>query len=371
MPEKYYLSVDGGGTKLLALLFNENLELLSVGRSGAINPNFESFSMIQEHMEESINQCMAPFGGEPISIENVWISMPGPAALFERLLRSRCQVEAFTPLSEGDTCLLAGLCRRTGLVVLCGTGATLFYLNPGEPVQARGGWGSPIGDEGSGYDIGLQCIRAAIWSLEGRGSKTVLEERVWQRLGGKSLREGTGQIFAARDARNFIASFCRMVGECAKEGDAVAQRILSEAGEAAALQAEAFIRQAGLPTDTSVVTAGGAWKSSPLMAQAFLRHIFGHYPEVKVYLPCFDPVVGPVVGFAMGARDMLTPEEIQKLRVRYSEFVSQWPEVPWVGRDGRLFPPVQGTEAFAFQEQTDGLLELRQKREELQRRQTS
>ena len=39
MQQKYYMSVDGGGTKLAAVLYDDAFRLVGYGRGGSVNPN--------------------------------------------------------------------------------------------------------------------------------------------------------------------------------------------------------------------------------------------------------------------------------------------------------------------------------------------
>lgn len=330
MKTKYYLSVDGGGTKLHTLLFDEALRPVGSGISGAINPNFVPMEIIEQHMAESIDQALSSAAGQACAeIEDVWISMPGPADLYEKLLRRRCGVGGFHKLSEGETAIFsAGI--STGLLVLCGTGGTLFYVRGDGDVLFQGGWGSPFGDEGSGADIGCMAMRAALRSYDGWGPKTALEPEICKFFGFDDLREAIMTWFwKQKDTRGIIASVCRLVGECARAGDQTACSILAEAGRKAAEQAMAFIHRERLPETGPVVLGGGAWKSGEIMIRSFVNTIASRYPEAKVMLPTFDPVVGPIVKMAMADDGTGVPEEtMERLRQLYAPYVTQWPPVP-------------------------------------------
>jgi len=273
-------------------------------------------------MEDSIGACLSPLGGA-CHIKEVWISMPGPVELYERLLRKRCTVDAFTHLAEGETAAF-GAGRREGVVVLCGTGTTLYYLEDGRVSTVHGGWGTPFGDEGSGSDIGCMGIRAALRSLEGWGRKTMLEEEVRAFFGGENMRESITNFYGRRDTRRAIASVCRVVSRCAEAGDPCAASILSEAGRKAARQAIAFIREKSLPPDV-LVLAGGAWKSGKIMRRAFARMIGRAFPGAQIILPFFDPVMGPVVNLAMGGDASLSLERRAFLEGIYPDFTCHWP----------------------------------------------
>lgn len=53
------MALDGGGTKTLAILFDEDLNLLGMGRGGGMNTNFESMDVVKEHLSACIHGCLA------------------------------------------------------------------------------------------------------------------------------------------------------------------------------------------------------------------------------------------------------------------------------------------------------------------------
>ncbi len=324
MQRSYYLTVDGGGTKLYSLLFDEKLKPVSSGTGGSINPHFTTLEEVRHSMEQSIEQCLAPLKGRDFRIEHVWISMPGPGDLYEHLLREHCEVGGFESLSEGETAIRgAGIC--TGMAIICGTGSTLFYIKDGKCVQWQGGWGSPFGDESSGTDIGIMGLRAALRSYDGWGMKTRLETEIPGFFGGTDFRSSVFKIWDAKDRRSVIASVCRLVEQCANDGDLCARGILAEAGHKAAGQVMAFIHGGRIPEDTPLVLAGGAWKSGDTMIRAFIQTLFSHYPCVEVLLPTFEPIMGPVISMAMGESARLSQDRARQLAELYPEFTCLWP----------------------------------------------
>ncbi len=329
METKLYLSVDGGGTKLHTLLFDSELRPVGSGVSGAINPNFVPMDLVEQHMLDSIDQALGSAKGQTgVEIEDVWISMPGPTDLYEDLLRQRCHVGAFNRLSEGETAIYsAGL--STGMLVLCGTGATLFYVKDGRAALYQGGWGSPFGDEGSGADIGCMAIKAALRSYDGWGPKTMLEPGLCDFFVCRTIRETMAAFWEKKDTRGTIASVCRLVGECAKRGDHTARSILTEAGRKAAEQAMAFMHRECLPIEGPVVLAGGAWKSGEVMLSSFVNTMAMRYPMAEIIPSAFDPVIGPVAKIAMGEGEgRLSEKAFARLRSLYPEYQAKWPVLP-------------------------------------------
>jgi N-acetylglucosamine kinase-like BadF-type ATPase len=133
-----------------------------------------------------------------------------------------------------------------GVVVAAGTG-TIVLASDGRGRCARiDGWGSTLGDDGSGYAIGRAGLRAAYRSLDGRGGSEALRTAAEERFG--SLDELPRRIAAAQDAVKLVAGFAESVAQVAAAGDPTATAIWSRAGaDLADSAAAAAVRVFGRP----------------------------------------------------------------------------------------------------------------------------
>ena len=74
------------------------------------------------------------------------------------------------------TAVVAG--TEAGVVLIAGTGSIAMGINEAGAVERSGGWGPTLGDEGSGYDIARQALKAVAASFDGRAPRTALTERL-------------------------------------------------------------------------------------------------------------------------------------------------------------------------------------------------
>ena len=93
----------------------------------------------------------------------------------------------------------------------------------GEVVQV-GGWGQLLGDEGSGYRIGLDGLRAVMRASDGREPRTSLSAAVLDAAGAAEPRDLVG--WAARATKGEVAALSVLVAREARNGDPVAARIV-------------------------------------------------------------------------------------------------------------------------------------------------
>ena len=288
----YYLSADGGGSKLAVMLFDDQMKLLGSGKSGPVNPRFVPMQMVHDNMISSIEQCLQR--QKISSLSNLYISMPGPADLFASLLGQKIQLDKTTRLSEGEMALLAGRYADRGIVALAGTGSGVFNVN-GEQSTHIGGWGALFDDEGSGYAIGTAAINAAIKSFDRRGRRTMLEKTVVEHFQLENLSSIIEHVYGSANYRGIIASLTVTVLRTADRGDRTARSIMQKAGYQMAGQVITLIRRDHLPPDQTVMVAGSVWKGNAYMFDAFSNRLKEKYPKMQLAFPVFEPVVGGAV----------------------------------------------------------------------------
>lgn len=297
MQKKYYIGVDGGGTKLLAVLFDEDFNLISNSKSGSVNPGFTAAEDIKNNFNECIDDLL--YGIEIQFIEHIFISMPGPGNLFIEMLRKKVAVKECTMLSEGYACLTAGIQKTSGIIALSGTGSGVFYQEGLKTVHHIGGWGALFGDEGSGYDIGAAGLRSAQFSFDGRGIHSIIGDLIIEEFKFKSLYEIVSKVYSVRDYRSVICKVCIIVCRAASMGDEAAVSIMEKAGCDMGLQTVTLIDKYNLSPENPIVVSGSVWKYNPYMYNKFVGYINDYNSKFKIYKPKFEPVIGGAAHLAI------------------------------------------------------------------------
>ncbi|MBQ2707915.1 MAG: hypothetical protein IJF67_06580 [Clostridia bacterium] len=184
------------------------------------------------------------------------------AAIFRRML-PEARLSVFRE-SEGTAALALGASLGARIVLLAGTGSIAVADDDGRVIIA-GGWGANIGDDGSGYAVGLAAIRHSLRALDCAGELSGLAKRLMG-LSAVPQSMDAADYCALRDTvrgrlgpfeRREIASKARIVGELAAEGEPVSLAILADAGrDLGALVGEAGKRLAA-DAPLSVAVTGG------------------------------------------------------------------------------------------------------------------
>jgi len=315
----YYLSADGGGTKLTAVLFNDRYEVLGVGSGQGIN--YASQVDIAGSIQSCLASCLQGYSG--ITLQKVYYAMPASTDMFTTILRQIVTVHEEQWLSEGKMALLAGMEQDEGIVALSGTGSGVFWVT--EEEQHLGGWGHLIGDLGSGYEIGQHIVRAVLKNFEAREPATLLNQLLmdaWQVTDREALIH---HVYQAANPRRQIASAAILGAEAAAQGDDVARRIFEKAGETMAEQTNEMLCRNRKDSGIGVLIAGSAWKGCKSMFDRFSEKVHEEHPSAQIRIPRFEPALGGLLA-QLGADDpdargQLMPAIAQQIHDQYASLM--------------------------------------------------
>jgi N-acetylmuramic acid 6-phosphate etherase len=149
------------------------------------------------------------------------------------------------------------------VLILSGTGSCCFGRRKGTKGRTvrLGGWGHILGDRGSGYDIGLQALRAALGELDRAGRWPALGEGILRAL---QLNEPDNLIDWVKGAeKREVAALARTVFAAAAKRDRLARKVLADAAAALAEDGANCARRLapeGAPVE--FVLAGGVFKQA-------------------------------------------------------------------------------------------------------------
>lgn len=313
---KYYVAFDGGGTKLAAILFDENLRPVSRARSGSMNTAAtQSREVVEKNAEECARALLKGTGIE--EIECVYgVFNPTVADGLKKAVRvNRLEYRG----GESVIGIYSAFVFDTAVVALAGTGSVIFAVRDGECFGEAGGYGAIVHDEGSGYHLGRLAFSEAVKDAEGRGEHTLITQKICDKLGEDNLWSAMSRIYdhPALAPIPAVASVATCVGDAAREGDEIAKRLLRQIGENLADQANGLIKRLSLPTDVPIVLCGGIYKNHLLVSESFKNAITDGR---KVILPYFEPIVGAVMCHWCFAGKIPDEAEISRLKEDYADY---------------------------------------------------
>ena len=319
--KQYVMSLDGGGSKLLCLLADGNGNLVGKGRGGPTNLTYCEPGTVEESVRTGILQALEQSKMQRCEISAVYsaiLAYDGEwmSQVFKKLLGCSPDIHS---CGEFALSLFGAIQEEAGALVQSGTGS-FAAVGTGKSFHTVGGKGAVAGDEGSGYYIGRKALVACLRMEDGLGPATMLKDRLadfmQERL--DSILWKLNHLPPDRQ-RTAIASFCPVVGDCAKEGDAAAAGILRKSAWHLANLLLAVLKKAGIRGELPISVSGGAWKTSPLLFRSFVGYIREELPDARILPPLFEPAAG---GILLGLRDSGFPvrERMEELKVKLAEF---------------------------------------------------
>ena len=157
-----------------------------------------------------------------------------------------------------------------------------------------GGWGYIYGDEGGGFDLTRQALRAALRYEEGWGKATVLREKLLKAAGARDANHLLHLFYTAEFPRPRIAALSALVEEAAGQGDAVAGQILRDAASHLRSFAEAVRGQLFAFGETvPVAPIGGVFRGERL-ASLFRESVESHAAG-RVLPAIYSPAAGALL----------------------------------------------------------------------------
>jgi N-acetylmuramic acid 6-phosphate etherase len=233
-----YLGIEGGGTRTTALLAPGGGQPCLRAEFGPANLRLLDDEALAQHfiaISALSQKAQAPLAG-------IGIGMAGARtdADRQRIRAAAGKVWPNVPCyatNDLETALAAAdpggkTAPAAQVLILSGTGSCCFGRTPDNQTARVGGWGHVIGDKGSGYEIGLRGLKAAVHHLDRDGQWSKLGENLLQAL---VLNEPEDLIDWAKTAsKTDISALAIQVFDAAAKGDKIAAGILAAAAESLA-----------------------------------------------------------------------------------------------------------------------------------------
>ncbi len=227
------VGVDGGGTGSRAVVLDPGGEELAraVGRAALVTPGKEVVAL--EALRELVDAALEA-AGRPGPAEVLVAGLAGVGReANRRAFQSRLEVTGLARrvriLTDMEVAFHDAFGDGPGILLVGGTGSVAFARTPEGRVLRAGGWGAVVGDEGSGYWLGLQGLRAAFRSVDGRFAPTPLLEAALAHFGAPDPGALMDRLWAAPKAE--VAGLAPHVLAAADAGDPTASRIAERGAE--------------------------------------------------------------------------------------------------------------------------------------------
>ncbi len=272
----FVIGIDGGGTKTACAFqaMGPDGQTPQRGWSATVtgeatNPLVVGFETMRDRLKRLIRQGMSEGGIVPRDIAAICAGLAGARLEADRLRMERelrrigsdlglPDGTAYTVTTDLDIALRGALPAdaEQGILVISGTGSNALGLAGGKLFRS-GGWGHLLGDEGSGYALGLEALKLICRASDRREPPTQLTDAVLTALGFSGETDLIAYMYRAQPPKDEIARIAKLVIEAARRSDQAAIRLLRQAADDLIDLVRGLHRMAdAFGAETPVVVAG-------------------------------------------------------------------------------------------------------------------
>jgi N-acetylglucosamine kinase-like BadF-type ATPase len=278
------LGVDGGGTRTRASIVADG-RILARGESGSIKRLRVGAAASEANLRALLKEVYALAGVSQVRAASVGVasaSMPGTSEWITAVLRD-FSAERTEVVGDEVIALDAAFHGGAGILQIAGTGSNTIGRAADGTRECAGGWSSRLGDEGSGYWIGVNSLRRALHAHD-RERPTQILKRVGEIWGTPNLDDliNLGDGTPGPD----FAALAPAINELAEAGDAVAVAVLAQAAadliEFVLLVRSKLRRKHNIAGEVPVAWTGGVLSHMKLVREAFFAGLKAAAPEMPV-----------------------------------------------------------------------------------------
>jgi len=171
------LGVDGGGTRTRASLVDDG-KVLAYGENGSIKRLRVGEEAAEANLRELLKDVFAEAGIKGVFAASVGVascSLPGTVEWITAVLKD-FGAKHSEVVGDEVIALDAAFQGGPGILQIAGTGSNTIGRAPDGSREGAGGYSSRLGDEGSGYWIGLNAVRRGLHAFDREQPTRILDK---------------------------------------------------------------------------------------------------------------------------------------------------------------------------------------------------
>jgi glucosamine kinase len=285
------LGIDGGGTRTRASIIAGE-KTVAFAEDGSIKRLRVGAEVAEENLRTLLTEVFRQAGISTVDAASVGVAsatMPGVREWITAVFRE-FSIDCFEVVGDEVIALDAAFRGGPGILQIAGTGSNTIGRAPNGARESAGGWSSRLGDEGSGYWIGLHAVRRALRAYD-RDEPTRILEKVGEIWGTANIEElvNLGDSTPGPD----FAALAPAINDLAEAGDSVALGVIHQAAADLAdfvlLVRAKLRRKHNLKDEVPVAWIGSVVGKARLVREGFFAGLHASAPEMPVLQ---DEVVG-------------------------------------------------------------------------------
>lgn len=299
---RFVIGIDGGGTKTDALIAGLDGTIIAECHGGPTHLQTVGIQRSAEILYDLISECCTKAGCAPDALQNIVLGIAGAGRGMDRAevvntilaigVKKKFPLRNILVETDARIALEAALAGKNGIVVIAGTGSIALYRTEAGNILRSGGWGSILGDEGSGYAIGRDALNAVMRQHDGRTEKTLLTPKALQHFGASSPDELISKIYHDRVD---LASFAPLVLDAVVERDRVAHNVIVRNANELVELVRVLTMQSRPKTKLPVVPMGRLLETDNVYAKMVKEKIARALPQIVIQKPKFPAAFGAAI----------------------------------------------------------------------------
>ncbi|MBO9596555.1 MAG: ATPase [Cohnella sp.] len=282
----YVAGMDGGGTKTSVVIADEQGNVVYAFASGAINYSGQDESSIRRSFETMFETIDRVCGGlnncVRLCIGTAGISNPAVVPQLTALVRDCGFGGGMTIVGDQEIALRGAHDGRSGIILIAGTGSICYGRGHAGETHRAGGCGHLLDDEGSGYSIGLEMLKAVAKANDGRLPPTVLTALVYERLQADSIGQLIAFAHDKRTNKGDMAALAPLLSDACDVLDAAALTIARKSAESLFELVVPVAGRLGLQRGNLALSGSVLLRNAHVRSE-LIRIVGEHYPEMSVY----------------------------------------------------------------------------------------
>ncbi|BDR60722.1 N-acetylglucosamine kinase [Lactobacillus xylocopicola] len=278
MTLKYQIGVDAGGTHTVAVAYDmkgAELNRTETG-PGQVNTNYNS---ALTNITSAINYLIDQIDGDcqRIMCGIAGLSVIGHASEVAAEISAKAYNLPTRAVTDSLLALYNGLEGEDGGLVIAGTGSVFNGLQKGK-IITTGGYGSILGDEGSGYAITLAALKVALLSWDKREANQLIPlfNRLFQV---DDIVAATAKFYKL--ANSDIAAMAVEVARLADDGDPDATAVIKEQGELLARDIVIGMDRYEEPKPLKIALTGSVLANNSMLRNRLEEKVREKYPKAE------------------------------------------------------------------------------------------
>ncbi len=293
----HVLGIDAGATTTLCVRADLDGQILAEARGAGANLAVDGELSVEKVLHGVMEEASRGVTEAPsvVCLGMAGVDRPEDGRLARSIMRRIGYRSRTLVVNDALLALVAGVGDAPGVVIIAGTGAIVYGRNARHEAARSSGWGYLLDDEGSGYWIGVEALKAVMREADGRGPATDLTPRVLSHFGVAAPSDLVHVVYYRDLSRQDIAALSSLVQQSHDVGDEVARRILATGVSELMRSAASVTERLDMAGECfSYVLAGGVFRGVPWMAENLMRRLTEVAPSSSVLKLQVEPAVGAV-----------------------------------------------------------------------------